>query len=447
MGSSSTPFERAEAYLLGTINETASPRTSYKLDRMRRLLEELGDPHRAYPIVHVGGTSGKGSTCTMIAAALQAGGKHTGLHTKPHLHSVTERARIDSRAIDPEAFGNLLEAMMPAIERTARAGHGVPTYYETLLALAFTHFARERVDVAVVEVGLGGRLDGTNVVVPDVTAVTSVGYDHTDVLGETLDAIAREKAGIAKRGVPLIVADVPPAAWPAIEETAASAGAPVVRVGDHARIEAVRVEPERQYFEVVTGTARYRLQTPALGEFQRTNAATAIVVLERLQGALAVGPAAVQRAFADLSIPGRMEVFAGAPTVVFDIAHNAEKAEHLVASLRESFPGKRMHYVVAIGESKDARRILATLASLAGVFVFTSFHISGRRAAPPNRLEAIAQSLGLAGSIAQDPVAALKTACREAQPEGVVVVTGSTFVVAALRDWWIDRVEAAAGSR
>jgi dihydrofolate synthase / folylpolyglutamate synthase len=444
---SETAFERAQTYLLGTINESTSVRTAYKLDRMRRFLAELGDPHLAYPTLHVGGTSGKGSTCTMIATALHAAGRRTGLHTKPHLHSVTERARIDGFAIDPEGFGNLLDAMMPAIERTERAGFGTPTYYETLLALAFTHFARERVDVAVIEVGLGGRLDGTNVVSPEVTALTSVGYDHTDVLGDTLVAIAREKAGIAKRGVPLVVADVADAALAAIDEVAEAAFAPVVRVPKHARIKSVCVRTDGQSFEVETDKARYRLQTSVLGEFQRTNAATAIVALEQLRGELQVAPPAVEVAFADLAIPGRMEVFAGAPAVVFDIAHNAEKAEHLVASLRESFPKKRMQYVVAIGESKDAHQILNTLAVLANGFTFTSFQVSGRRASSPVRLEVIGRSLGLRGTTVEDPVRALEAARSAAANDEIVVVTGSTFVVAALRDWWIDGIAAAVGSR
>src|SRR5579863_2617640 len=145
-------YAQAQEYLLGTISESVSPRTSYKLDRMRAFLRELGNPHLAYPTIHVGGTSGKSSTSTMIAAALQAAGRRTGLHTKPHLHSMTERARIDGRPIPSEHFGALLQSMMPAIERTAKA-HGRPTYYETLLALALRYFAQERVDVAVIEVG------------------------------------------------------------------------------------------------------------------------------------------------------------------------------------------------------------------------------------------------------------------------------------------------------
>ena len=190
---------RAVEYLLGTIDEMKSRRTEYKLDRMRAFLRALGDPQNTYPTIHVGGTSGKGSTSTMIAAALQASGKRTGLHTKPHLQSMTERARIDGIAVSEKRFAELLAGMMPAIEAVAPE-HGRPTYYETLLALAFEHFAQERVDVAVIEVGLGGRLDGTNVIIPVIAAITSVGRDHTEVLGNTIEAIAAREGGDRKAG-------------------------------------------------------------------------------------------------------------------------------------------------------------------------------------------------------------------------------------------------------
>jgi folylpolyglutamate synthase/dihydrofolate synthase len=224
------PFERAQAYLLSTISESISPRTSYKLDRMQALLRELGDPHRAYPIVHIGGTSGKTSTSTMVASILLACGRTVGLHTKPHLHSMTERARIDGIEISQERFAELFEEMRPAIERITPE-YGLPTYYETLLALAFYFFAREAVDVAVIEVGLGGRLDGTNVVLPEVAAITSVGFDHTDVLGDTIEAIAREKGGIAKAGVPLIVAATDPVAIDVLASRASGGGAVRARAG------------------------------------------------------------------------------------------------------------------------------------------------------------------------------------------------------------------------
>jgi dihydrofolate synthase/folylpolyglutamate synthase len=397
---------------------------------MRAFLAELGDPHVRYPTIHVGGTSGKGSTSTMIAAALSAAGLRTGLHTKPHLHDATERARIDAAPITRERFAAVLDGMMPAIEATIAAGFGRPTYYETLLALALTYFAQQRVDVAVVEVGLGGRLDGTNVLRPEVAAITSVGYDHTEILGETLDAIAREKAGIAKAGVPLVVAEVPAEAAAAIAACAAETGARLVRVADWARIERRAASEE---FDVVTARARYRIATPVVGTFQRTNAATAIAVLEQLHPPLAVTPGAVERGFAALSIPGRMEIVGATPAVVFDIAHNAEKAQHLVGALRERFGRSRVHYVVAIGQTKDAGGILAALASLPGSMTFTTFEAFGRTAIAPEQLVRIAGSVGVQGRAIDDPVEAFSAVRRAAAPGDVVVVTGSTFVVAALR--------------
>ncbi len=429
-------YEEAERYLLGTIDEFVSPRTSYKLDRMRALLRELGDPYRAYPTIHVGGTSGKGSTSTMIAGALTSAGRRTGLHTKPHLHSMRERARIDGRSVSGERFASLLDAMMPAIEATA-SQHGRPTFYETLLALAFLHFARERVDVAVIEVGLGGRLDGTNVLQPLVAAITSVGYDHTDVLGSTIEEIAWEKAGIAKPGVPLVLAAMPAAARTVIERYASEVGARVVHVADVVRIEHDEEDdPRTQAVSIRSARGSYRVVLPVLGIFQRRNAATAVAVLELLTGDLRPGTEAIVAGFGGLAMPGRMEVVAGNPPVVFDIAHNAEKAESLAASLRERFAGRRVHYVVAIGETKDARGVVETLAALPSTFTFTSFSAAGRRAIAPARLATIAESLGTWGRAIGDPIDALTVARRGAQSDDVIVVTGSTFVVAALREWY-----------
>ncbi len=420
--------------MIGTIDETVSRRTSYKLDRMRAFLRELGDPHRQYPAIHVGGTSGKGSTCTMISAVLRAAGKRTGLHTKPHLHRMTERARVDGIAIAPERFARLLGEMMPAIERVA-GEFGRPTYYETLLALSFAHFAAERVDVAVIEVGLGGRLDGTNVLQPEVTAITSIGYDHTDVLGETLEEIAREKAGIARAGVPFVVGPVPPTALRTLNECARATGAPVVRVKDVVDLEPASARPPyAQAFGARTAAARYAVDLPVHGLFQITNAATAIAVLERLPPSLRPSPRSVERGLAHVVIPGRMEIFAGAPPCILDIAHNEEKARSLVASLREAFGGMPLHYVVAIGESKNARQIVATLGELPATFTFTAFDAVGRHATDPRELVAVATDLGIAARAVDDPFEAFASVCRDATPDDLVVVTGSTFVVAALRE-------------
>lgn len=434
-------FATAESYLVGTINETVSRRMPYRLERMRAFLRELGDPQTAYPTIQIGGTSGKGSTSTMVAAIQGAAGKRVGLHTKPHLRSMTERARVNGIAISEEHFGELLESMMPAIERTA-AEHGRPTYYETLLALAFVHFAHENVDLAVIEVGLGGRLDGTNVLVPMVAAITSVGFDHMDVLGNSIEEIAREKAGIAKRDVPLVIGVEDAAARIIIEEQANAAGAPIVDVLSRAAILDVRLHRDGQAFDVRSPSATYTISSPMLGEFQRRNAAIAITVVETLPERFHVLPETVEAALALLTIPGRMEYFAGHPSVLFDIAHNAEKAEHLVASLRESFPMRRFVFVVAIGESKDALGILRTFGQLPGHFIFTTFDIAGRTAIRPQRLAVIAESLGTWGRVVNDPFEAISIARRTSSSDDVIVVTGSTFIVAKLREWWLETVAA-----
>ncbi len=436
----SQAYRAAEAYLLGTIDETVSRREPYRLERMRALLRELGDPQPAYPTVHVGGTSGKGSTSSMIAAALQAFGSRVGLHTKPHLVSMTERARVDGTAIGEDAFAQTLERMMPAIERAGRV-HGRPSYYETLLALAFQHFKDERVDVAAIEVGLGGRLDGTNVILPDVAAITSIGFDHTDVLGDTLEAIAREKAGIAKPSVPLVHAVEDEGARQCIEAIAISVGAPIVRVAEVASVGAASVRPGSQSFTVTTDRGEYRIALPVQGAFQRRNAATAIAVLERLRPSLRPSIEAVERGLAALSMPGRMEAFAGSPTVIFDIAHNAEKAAGLADSLRESYPGQRVRYVVAIGESKNAEAILRALDARSTSFWFAPFEAAGRPSVPPERLAAMATALGLEARAFGDAREALTNALRDCAPQDLVVVTGSTFVVATLRAWWMERAD------
>ncbi len=421
-------FDDAERYLLGLIGESESRRKSLGLDRIRALLHALGDPHRAYASVHVGGTSGKGSTATMIAAVLSASGKRTGLHVKPHLHSMTERAAIDGVPIERRRFAELLEEMIPAMERVTPE-FGKPTYYETLLALAFLYFARENVDVAVIEVGLGGRLDGTNVLLPQVAVITSVGLDHTEILGNTIEEIAAEKAGIAKPGVPLVLGVERSDAVAVIEAHAQSVGAPVIHAARVANLE--REDGERA-FVVRTARSRYALELSVYGAFQRGNARTAIVALEALPENLRPSVASVERGLARLSIPGRMEIVEGCPPIVLDIAHNAEKAERLAEALRERFPQRRMHALIAIGEGKDAPAILHALSPLISSFTVTSFEAAGRRPVAPERLAELARAFAPARVVAGSDEAFAR-ACEACAPGDVLLVTGSTFVVAAVR--------------
>ena len=431
-------YDEATRYLLGTINETVSRRNPVRLERMATLLRHLGNPHLTYPTLHVGGTSGKGSTSTMLAAALTESGKRVGLHTKPHLSSMTERARIDGCAISQVSFAQMLDEMMPAIERTT-VEWGRPSYYETLLALAFHYFARETVDVAVVEVGIGGKLDGTNLLEPEVSVITNVGLDHIDVLGDTIEQIARDKAGIAKRGVPL-VSDAGGSARAIIEAACERSGAPFFAVGEHAVVTSRAGELYGQSLEVATAGARYDLSLPVLGGFQKRNAATAIVALERLGEGLRPSIAEVERAFARLVIPGRMEFFPAFPSIVFDVAHNPDKAASLAAALRETFEGRRLTFIVAISETKDAVGVLRPWFALPASFIFTGFETPGRSAARPSRLVNIAHLEGVSARAIGDPIEALSVARRGADASNVVVVTGSTFIVGMLRDWWLANV-------
>jgi dihydrofolate synthase/folylpolyglutamate synthase len=433
-------FSSAQSYLLGLINEHASRRSPNRLDRIRAFVEALGEPHLRYPTLHVAGTSGKGSTATMLAAALQASGKRVGLHTKPHLTSVTERVRLDGTPIAEDAFGELLEEMMPAIEQVA-GEHGRPTYYETLLALAFVAFARAEVDVAVFEAGIGGRLDGTNVLQPRVAIITNVSLDHTEILGETTAEIARDKAGIAKRGVPLVSAVRDADARREIEAACAHVEAPFVSALDTATIEQRRGERYGQSFAVATPVDRYELALPVLGEFQQENAATAIRALEYLGDDLRPTRAEIEAGFSRLVIPGRMEFFPSHPSVVFDVAHNPDKTAHLVTALRSTFPDRRFSFVIAVAQSKDVASILRPFTELPATYSFTTFSdVPGRTAIRPQRLASIAEELGIWGRAIGDPVEAFSIARRNADAGDIVVVTGSTFLVALLRDWWFANV-------
>ena len=431
-------YDSATAYLLGTINETVSRRSPNRLERMEAFLALLGNPHLGYPTIHVGGTSGKGSTATMMSAALTASGKRTALHTKPHLRSMTERARIDGVAIPEQRFADVLAEMMPAIDETSRE-FGRPSYYETLLALAFVYFAQERVDVAVIEVGVGGKLDGTNLIAPEVSVITNVGFDHMDVLGDTLELIARDKAGIAKAGVPL-VSDASGEALELIRHACAEVGAPFTEVSAAATLEERPSERYGQSFAVTTALATYEIVLPVLGRFQRRNAATAILALERLPETLRPAPGDVESGFAQLVIPGRMEFFPGFPGIVFDVAHNADKASSLASALLETFPDRRFAIVAAIVETKDAPNILRPLFELPASFIFTSFETPGRTAERPLRLANIAERNGISARVIGDPVEALAIARRQGDGSHVVVVTGSTFVTAVLREWWLENV-------
>jgi dihydrofolate synthase / folylpolyglutamate synthase len=440
-------FASAVKFLQTTTNESASRRHPGRLDRMRELLALVGNPENAFKSIHVGGTSGKGSTATMASAMLQAAGFKVGLHTKPHLRSVTERACIDGAPVSEERFAAIIEEMMPAVREMEVGQHGPPSYFELLVALAFKLFAQEKVDCAVVEVGIGGRLDGTNVLTPLLSVVTNVGTDHADVLGDTVEEIAADKSGIIKEGVPVVTAAEHPGALRVIEEAALKMHAPLTRVQSVATIGSEPHGAYDQRVDIRTNRAAYSFTMPLLGEFQVLNAATAIVALEQIADVLPVGPSQIEQAMSKVALPGRMEFYPSRPALLFDVAHNAEKAEALRAGLLRHFPDKRYTFVVAVAEGKASREMLATWSTLPAHFIFTTFDVAHREAMLPHHLALTAETAGVSARAIDDPVEALTVARRMAGADELVVVTGSTFLVARLREWFARNVAGGSHAR
>lgn len=407
---------------------------SFDLDRVRRLLSELGDPQAKYPTLHIAGTKGKGSVAALCASALQAAGFRTGLYTSPHLVDFTERIQVDGEQIPRAAVVELVELLMPLAADIPEI-----STYELITALGFEHFARREVDVAVVEVGLGGRLDATNVLKPQVTAITSISLDHTQFLGESLAKIAGEKAGIIKPGVPVVSAPQRPPADRVIESIAERRTAPLLRVGRDWRFEALSHNLKGQRLRVQSGLdggeVGHELNIPLLGEHQVENAAVASAVLHLLsERGLEVPLEAVRRGFEQVEWPGRFQILSTEPTLVVDCAHNQDSAFRLRQTLEAHFPDRRVQLVFGASEDKDIDGMLRALApSVQRVYLTKAFH---PRAAQPAALEEKAAEHGLDSRRVPNVMTAVSTAVSEAGPTDVVLVTGSLFVVGEVLSRW-----------
>jgi len=379
----------------------------YNLERMRRLLAALGNPERAFLSLHIAGTKGKGSTAHMAEAILREAGYRTGLYTSPHLVDLRERIRLDGRIVSERDFTAAMNEMEPQLRRLR------PTYFETMTAAAFLLFARKGVDFAVVEVGLGGRLDATNVILPAACAITTIDFDHMDKLGHTLAAIAGEKAGILKPGVPAVSSPQPAAALRVLRQRG-SPFFPRFRVLSRGGF-------VLKFTVEGAGGRRYRCDLPALGEHQAANAATAIALVER-SGAR-VSPAVVRRALRKVRLPGRVEVVGRRPWMIVDGAHNPVAARALAAALK-GLPRRRMILVFGASSDKDYRSMLRTLLPAADLSIFT--RAANPRAAAPAEL--MKQARGRAAVAAGSVERALALARKSAGPEDAIVVTGSFYV-------------------
>jgi dihydrofolate synthase/folylpolyglutamate synthase len=434
-----TRYQQALAWWYGVVNyEVRAPLPDdLRLDRMRALLHRLGDPQRRLRLVHVAGSKGKGSTSAMLAAVLHRAGYRTGLFTSPHLCRVEERFQVDGSAITAAELTALLEEVRSAVTLSPPLD---PTFFEIATAVGFLYFVRRRVDAAVVEVGLGGRFDSTNVCRPAVSLITSISYDHTQQLGNRLASIAMEKAGILKQGVPAVSGVTVAEARQVIERTCRARRAPLRQLGAdfHYRYEPGRVTADglrRARVRVTTWRRAWPLlEVGLLGEHQAANAAVAVACVELLRaGGWHVGDAAVAAGLAEVDWPARLEVVGRRPLVVLDCAHNVASAHALAETLRESFPSGRRLLVFAGSSDKDLAGMFRVLAPHFR-HAFLTRYGNNPRSAPPEALAGLLPpGADLAVTLCPTAAEAWHAARAAAGPDDLICITGSVFLAGELR--------------
>jgi dihydrofolate synthase/folylpolyglutamate synthase len=432
----SLAYEEALDYLYSLINYEVQQPNRYtpsvvSLDRPRALMAALGDPQETYPVVHVTGTKGKGSVSAMCTSVLQAAGLRVGLYSSPHLQDFRERFRINGELAAPATLAALIERVRPVIEKTPGL-----TWFEVTTALAFLYFAEAKVDMAVIEVGLGGRLDATNIVhAPVVSAITSLSYDHMHLLGNTLSAIAFEKAGIIKPGCPVISAPQPPEPLAVIERIAAEAGSPLTLVGRDIEFDPESADEYGQWFTLnQRGEEPQRYWTPLLGAHQVVNAAVALAVLQRVRAAgVPISGEAIKTGLRLVNWPGRMEVVRRSPWLVLDAAHNGASAERLSEALTSIFPFHKMILVFGAFTDKDVTGMFKALLPITSHLIL--IRVISPRAFSTDQLAALAGSSGYTGPLELIPSAqeALTRAEALAGPGDLICITGSVAGVGEMR--------------
>jgi dihydrofolate synthase/folylpolyglutamate synthase len=433
--------EEARAWWYGLINfEQRTPLTAdLKLDHMRALLAQLGDPHHRLRIVHVAGSKGKGSTSAMLAAILRRAGFRTGLFTSPHLCRVEERFQVDGQSITTAELTALLDDVRRASE--AISTPRVPyTFFEVATAVGFLHFVRRRVEAAVLEVGLGGRLDSTNVCRPIVSVLTSISFDHTALLGDRLASIAAEKAGIIKAGRPAVSGATVPEARAVIERTSRERHASLRQLGvdfhytcTPGRVTATHTQRARVC--VITDCRRWpELELNLLGDHQAANAAVAIACVEQLQAeGWHLPDSAVAAGLAEVNWPARLEVVGRRPLIVLDCAHNVASALALVRTLESSFPPARRLLLFAGSSDKDLAGMFRVL-SPHFAHAFLTRYTDNARSVPPEHLAELLRHNGdLPATICPTAADACRAALAAAAADDLICITGSVFLAGELR--------------
>jgi dihydrofolate synthase/folylpolyglutamate synthase len=429
---------------------------NFDLNRMHAFLGKLGNPHQKYPVIHLAGTKGKGSTSAMIASVLQAGGYQTGFYSSPHLLDYTERIQINNIPISQDALSEMVERIKPAIDQV----EGLTTF-EITTALAFMYYAEQEVDYAVFEVGLGGRLDATNVVDPIISVITSISYDHTQMLGNTLTKIAFEKGGIVKPGKPVVIAPQTSEAMIELERIAAEKESPLTQVGKdflYASLahslynQTILVWPKSEqdlvdFYIESGGRALWgpaRLIIPLLGYHQVENAATAYTVIQRLkQQGLDIGEEEIKTGFLNVQWPARFEVIQQNPPIIVDSAHNRDSALKLRLTIDDYLADLPVILLFGASEDKDIEGMFSEL--LPRVREVVASESTHPRASKAENLVTLAHSHGVKASAVMPLDKALDKAIQLADGEAAVVATGSLFIAAGIKELFSQKEKVVAG--
>jgi len=429
-------YQSALNFLNSVVNYEKMTRVGYNaanfnLNRMNRLLAGLGNPHRQIRTVHIAGTKGKGSTATMLASMLTSGGLKVGLYTSPHLIDVRERIQIDDQMISQEDLTRLMARIAPLVRKL---GRDEPTFFEIFTALGFQYFAEQEVDVAVIEAGLGGRLDSTNVIRPEVCAITSISYDHMSQLGHTLEKIAEEKAGIFKAGVPAISAPQPESVCRTLRLAAEKAKCPLVFTGREIefsyRFESSRNIGPQTRVSLSTGTSRYEhLPVPLAGDHQAINCGLALSVLATLrERGLPFDEAKAIEGLSRVRLPGRMEIIHDQPRIIVDGAHNAASVEALMRAIGQNVSYDSMVVIFGCRSDKDIPGMLKHIQLGADKVIFTD--AGSPRAADPTDLSIeYVEQCGKMAQVAPRLEDALDIAERAVTREDLICITGSFHLV------------------
>lgn len=403
-------------------------KADFNLDRMYTLMESLGSPQTRYPVIHIAGTKGKGSTSALCAAALQAAGYKTGLYTSPHLLEYTERIQIDGEPISRGQLVELVEEIRPHVAKI-----DLLTTFEITTAVAFMAFAKYGVTAAVLEVGLGGRLDATNIVTPRVSVITSLSYDHTAVLGNTLALIAGEKAGIIKEGVPVVLSPQKEEALEVVERIAGLKNAECTVVGRDVRFNLDRASLEGQVLTVKSPASHCQLQIPLLGRHQVENAAAAYAALKASR--IPITDQQIQKGFSRVKWRARFELAQAEPPVIFDSAHNQDSFAKLRETLDEYFPSRPVYLIFGASEDKNIPGMFLEMKAKIKKIILT--RAEHPRALEVEKIRLLAEQAGVESETTSSVREALVRALELSAIDGSMVISaGSMFVTAeVMREW------------